>query len=243
MRVVCLILTVSIFVASGCRRSPQLTRTGQVEVAPDTYVWVDQKVDEVREPPKPVKAAMHALNIHVGRVSGPLEFWVEWQGARVHWKGKAFPVTLRAYEQKLYFVVWDMQARPTDYLPEPIFRYYVQHGSEFEEIDAAAFPRSIATQNLFWERYFMTDRPRDGVLIARDLDPTDDQFCRSMTAKLWCHLATGQQYYESPSTIKQTLLEAFIRSNRPVKLALTNYFSETNAAPPAVQDQNTNAQK
>jgi len=133
-------------------------------------------------------------------------------------------------------VVWDRETRPfnrDEGKPEPIFRYYAQQGSAFTEISPSVFPKSIATQNLgFVSRYFVTDRQRDEVQIARDLDPSDIVFRRSMTAKLWFHLGTGKQDYESPHTIDQAFLEDFARKNQPVKLTLANYFEKTK---PAVQ--------
>ena len=94
-----------------------------------------------------------------------------------------------------------------------------------KEISPNEFPKALAIQNMsFGGRYFMTDRQRDKVQLARDLDTQDISFRRSLTAKIWYHLLTGQQYFQAPNTIDEALLADFIRKHQPDRLTFFNYF-------------------
>jgi hypothetical protein len=60
----------------------------------------------------------------------------------------------------------------------------------------------------------------DEVQIAREQDTSDIYFRTTLTADIWNHLATGQQYSETHkrSTVSKSLLDDFIRTNKPIKL-------------------------
>lgn len=113
------------------------------------------------------------------------------------------------------------------------FRYYAQRAGELIEIAPSQFPGAVAGQNMGFDNRFFggRDRQRDAIQIAKDLDANDPYFRSSLTAYIWNHLATGQQYWESlkEHSISQPLLEGFLRANMPVRL--TSITPDSRAVP------------
>jgi len=221
--------------SSGCKKPSVVAKpfvNGQVEVAPGVYATVEARGSSTEDSAPPSMTPKHALARTGGRYSRTTELRIVWEGSSVHWHANSFPVTLRAYEGRLYLIAYDdvtLGFDDNNGWPRAQFRYYAQEGSDLREISPAIFPRAIAGQNMsFTGRHFMSgDRQRDSVQIARDLDPDDQCFRTSLTAKMWYHLVTGQQYYEAMRLreVDRRLLQDFLRTNNPIKLSFDIYFN------------------
>ncbi len=107
------------------------------------------------------------------------------------------------------------------------FRFFQQKGNGIVEISASQFPKRIAITN-----FELLMRPKstdpdgniitDDLKIGRERDIKDVRFRRSLTAHLWCHLETGQSYWDivSENTVEEGLLNEYISKNKPVRLTL-----------------------
>lgn len=220
---------------SGCGQSNLATKPfvkGQIEVAPGVYATLEARGRSTDDFVRPSMTLKQALAHTGGSYSETTELQVLWQGSNVHWRANSFPVALRVYMGKLYLIAFDRVTLGFDRdngWPRAQFRYYAQEGSELKEIGPATFPKAIASQNMsFTGRHFMSgDRQRDSIQIARDLDPDDQCFRTSLTAKIWYHLVTGQQYYEAMRIweVDRRLLQDFVRTNNPIKLTFEGYFN------------------
>lgn len=127
------------------------------------------------------------------------------------------PVSLREWEDKLYLITFDRSD-----MSKIRFRFYAENGEGFNEIEPDAFPRRIATQNLWLETN--NGVRRDGsvineVQIARDLDPSDYDFQRSLTAKIWMQLESGKECYEiGYDDVEQSFLEEYTKRHTVIGL-------------------------
>jgi hypothetical protein len=142
---------------------------------------------------------------------------IPWQRRPVYWVGVGDRLALRAWEGRLYLIVFD---RETDF--ERIrFRYYRQKDDLLTEIAANEFPKAIASQNL-WLRTDNGTRA-DGtkvneVEIAKQMDPEQYDFRESLTAKIWLQCETGKEYYEMPHDIDRSFLQDFRKKYGVVRL-------------------------
>lgn len=219
-----------LFAAAGCKQHPN--RHEFLEVAPGEFVEIEWPVPPEFAVPRASKNVNQALNILARRDSiHPGSCWVHWQGKRIPWENNLHLLAFRAHQGKLYVAAWQtVLNKRKSQMPETRCRYYAYDGDRFKETDRTAFPKALAVQNIdFFPRYFMTDRQRDEAQIARDLDPSDPNFRRSLTARLWCNLETGKQLHESPHEIDQKFLEEFLYKYQPAKLTMANYFLSTNS--------------
>lgn len=142
---------------------------------------------------------------------------IPWQGQDLLWVGFGVPICLRSHNNLLYLVVFD---RDSD-LSKTRFRYYRQDHSVLAEIAAKDFPREIAVQNLWLskENGFRDGKPINQVEIAKNLDPEDIDFPRSLTAKMWMHLETGKEYYETQNdSASVDFLKRYLRKHDVVRL-------------------------
>lgn len=208
-----------ISVLIGCARPAKVAiyERGEVEVAPSVFAPVGLRSAGSTNNAAPTLYD-HAFP-KKENLTDFTELEVDWNGRQVHWQGNAHPVNLRVLEGKLYLIAFDRTSKGHNHA---IFRYYAQDGTNFIEISPTAFPKAVAGQNMgFFYREFMcgNDR-RDLVQLARDMDPSDPCFARRLTAYIWAHLATGQQYFESESqgAISEALLREFARTNHPIRL-------------------------
>lgn len=209
---------------SGCSKSgleKKSWQRGELEVAPGNFIEVENRYITSDEGLSPISFRdLHVLGTsHKGKsFSETFELRIHWQGTNVHWKGHSNPLNLRAFEGRLFLITFD---RVSKGIEECEFRYFVQEGNELKEISPTQFPKEIAGENIITKRYFGGfDRQIDAVTLELDSDPKDVYFRQSMTAYIWNHLTTGEQYGQSSKKgeITQTLLEEYIRTNRPIKL-------------------------
>lgn len=192
----------------------------EVEVAPGLFLEIEDRSASADDGRKLSWRDLHGRNAPTAKFWEVVELRMKWQGSNVHWKGNSRPLNLRAFEGKLYLITFDRVSRDND---ECFFRYFAQQDGELREIPPSAFPRAVAGQNLdFYHRYSMGMTGRlDAVQIAREQDTSDVYFRTSLTADIWNHLATGQQYWEThkwSSEVSKSLLDDFIRTNKPIKL-------------------------
>lgn len=157
------------------------------------------------------------------------EMVIPWKNNEIRWKGVDIPVSLRAYQDTLYMIGFD---RETDF-DKTIFRYYKQTENQFKEIKPGEYPKTIATQNL----WFSKRQQEDGrVNLAINLDPNEDWFSRSLTAIIWCQLMTGKEYYEIvegvPTEDVRKVAEEYIAKYKPVKLTKIIYEEEVKQEQP-----------
>jgi hypothetical protein len=196
--------------------------TGYVEVAPGDFAPIEMWWDST-DPSSPGSKTLadHAFTKPGGKLWETVGIHIHWGGTTCTWKGHARPINLRAYEGKLYLIALD---RFTDPNGSSLFRYYGQSGYELVEVPPHVFPKAVAGQNMdFPTRQIGTESgPRDPVKIAREMYPAESAFRTSLTAYIWNHLTTGEQYEQSLRqwTIARPLLEDFIAAHHPIKLTL-----------------------
>ena len=104
--------------------------------------------------------------------------------------------------------------------------YYRENdaGNGFDVIEPAAFPKRIATQNMW------LTRESNGVgaggakiyplELALKLDPDDVYFVNTLTADIWCELS-GIEYREAhtlPFEKKQPILRRYAQEQQPIRL-------------------------
>ena len=209
---------------SGCSQ-PGLEKKpwqrGELEVAPGNFIEVENRYITSDEGSPPISFRdLHVFGTpQKGKTfSETVELRIHWNGTNVHWKGHSGPLNLRAFEGRLFLITFDRVSKGTE---ECEFRYYGQEGNELKEIPPAQFPKAIAGENIIADRYFGGfDRQIDAVKLELDADPKDVYFRQSMTAYIWNHLTTGEQHEQSrrKPQISQTLLEEYVRTNKPIKL-------------------------
>ncbi|MDH4231656.1 MAG: hypothetical protein OEW04_06455, partial [Nitrospirota bacterium] len=133
-------------------------------------------------------------------------------------KGVEIPLSIREYEGRLYMIGFD---RVTN-REKPTYRYYEQKGRNFQEIAPGAYPKAIATQNMWFSyRYFDSSKGDrvDRVQLAREIDPDNVYFHSTATAEIWCQLMTGKEYYEfAKKPIDRNVLMEFKAKYKPIKL-------------------------
>ena len=185
----------------------------KVEVSPSLFVPYAEH-QTVWRPKHKSFAAVHVLDQEkeefYQRDTTILE--VTWKGENLHWAGFGIPISIRSFEDRLYLIVFD---RETDYVRKR-FRYFRQDAGGFREIPPAEYPKEIATQNLWLKETdgFEADgkTPIYPRKIARELDPGDAHFRRSLTAEIWHQLETGKEYYENlDNTIGEDFLRAYLK--------------------------------
>lgn len=221
---------------SGCSQSgleKKPWRRGELEVAPKNFAEVENRCITSDDGAPPVNFRdLHVFGTQKKgkKFSETVELRIHWNGTNVHWKGNSGPLNLRAFEGRLFLITFD---RVSKGIEECEFRYYAQEGNELKEIPPTQFPKSIAGQNIIADRYFGGfDRQIDAVKLELDSDPKDGYFRQSMTAYIWNHLATGQQYEQSSKKgeISRPLLEEYVRTNKPIKLtAIIRNASDKNS--------------
>ncbi len=196
----------------------ELIHSDEVEVSPGKFVPYREYV-MAWKPKYESFGAVHGLDWEEDefyqRTIVVLE--VSWKDEQLHWAGFGIPISIRSRENTLYMIVFDKE---TD-CKRARFRYYRQVQGGFSEIPANDYPKQIATQNLWLKE-------TDGVLadgtpvrpidIARELDPNDVWFRRSLTAEVWHQLATGKEYYQNKRNVDKTFLEDYLRQYRVQKL-------------------------
>lgn len=143
---------------------------------------------------------------------------VPWMGEQIVWDSSSIPFSLRESNKVLFIIGFD---RDTDF-SKPRLRYYRQLSTKFEEIKPDEFPKAIATQNM-WLSPDAKSRGTDNKLhydlqMARDIDPDDEYFHDSLTARVWAHLTTGKDYHEQDRRADAKTLKAFKRTNSPIPL-------------------------
>ena len=107
------------------------------------------------------------------------------------------PIAIRYYQKDFYIIYFD---RETDF-NKITFRFFksTKKGG-FKEIESDQFPKQIAVQNRWFDDKKQGDKIRRVQL---------DEVSGSLTAKVWCQLETGEEYYEMPYYIPLEFLESF----------------------------------
>jgi hypothetical protein len=222
----------------GCRQSGQKTNPyemGTVEVEPGFFASIGLRSAGSDNAGAPTLFD-HAFPPK-GSFTDFTELQVEWNGAKVHWEGNSHPVNLRAFEGKLYLIAFDRTSKGHHHA---MFKYFTQDGARFREIPPAAFPRAIAGQNMgFFYRDFMCGNEKaDMIQLARGMNPSAPCFDSTLTAYIWNHLATGQDYFESEKiVISDAVLRDYVRTNNPIRLTaivrdeIEQSPAETNSPP------------
>jgi hypothetical protein len=142
---------------------------------------------------------------------------IPWNRTNITWVGVGIPISLRAWNNELFMIAFD---RDTNF-HEIRLRYYRQEHGTLAEVSPKDYPPEIATQNL----WLHTDNGtrKDGsvvneVEIVKALDPASIDFRRSLTAKIWRQLETGEEYYQSPNDVEKPLLESYLKKHSVVRL-------------------------
>lgn len=107
------------------------------------------------------------------------------------------PISIKYYDKNFYIIYYD---RETDF-NKISFRFFKSDNEgEFNEIESNQFPKQIAIQN----RWF-NDKEKQNKTIQLQLD----NIRGSLTAKVWCQLEKGINYYEIPSYISLDFLKLY----------------------------------
>jgi hypothetical protein len=191
----------------------------EVEIAPGEWitvkkidVFLDETLPAVRRMPN--RAAVKKI-----LEEESTEFIIPWKDKTVRWKGHDIPLSLREWENKLYIITFDRSQGTS----KCRFRYHAQDGDGFKEIKPDDYPKRIATQNL-WLKADSYSTGMDGrkiydVAQAVNIDPEDGYFYHTLTAKIWCQLMTGKEYWQVQGMADpQPLLREFAKKHNPIKL-------------------------
>jgi len=214
----CLLAFILAF-ALGCKRSRTSNWTkGGIEVTPDQFVEVDY---------------LPMDNSHKGNASfreiwkcGPdwelFELRLPVNGTNVVWRSCGWPIVFRLYENRFYGVTFDrcsLSKRGERKICR--LRYFAQAGNILREISPAAFPRSVAIQNVMLDTYefHCGSEKRTQLGLALKADPNDICFSRTLTAAMWNELAAGSSYEDFERFGASTnVLKAFARTNDVIRL-------------------------
>ena len=241
-----LFLVVLLFTFVGCKKGkgngnsgsafPAITvastKTGtsqrEVEIAPDKWVVLEREDREVKvDVDKYV-----SLNIPLGGDTGTTRLNIPWQGKNVVWEGVSVPFCLREWEGKLYLIGLDRSDSK-----KCRFRYYRQQDETFVDIEPGAFPKRIATQNMWLDaKAFSIDNNRRKIYelqLARMMDSKDTDFSDTLTAKVWRHLAKNRDYYELESDADKETVRWFQKTYEPI--ALPTIIKTPKDWPPATE--------
>lgn len=191
-----------------------------VEVAPGkwlTMVQVDRVLDE--ELPS-VKRMPDREAVEKMRREESTELTIPWQSRTVKWKGPDIPVSLREFNGSLFLITYDRSQKVYQ------LRYYAQKENAFNAINPADYPKRIATQNLWFNkgsryRFGAGGRKVDEVELAVNVDPNDIYFKATLTATIWCELATGKPYEaveRLDSEEKLRIIKEYSEKYSPIKL-------------------------
>jgi hypothetical protein len=188
----------------GCAQAPQPAGES-VEVSPGKFIVIS-RVDRSHDDNAGLSgSAWTGLSI-------------PWEGTNITWRSHEIPVCLRAHDGKLYMIGFD---RDTDF-SKPRFKYFAQKGGILKEVPPSEYPKQIASQNMwFGDRYLvdLVGNTIDEVQLARDLDPENGHFRRSLTAQIWYHLETGKDYFETEGKrLEKLVLAAYVAAHNPIAL-------------------------
>jgi hypothetical protein len=88
------------------------------------------------------------------------------------------------------------------------------------EVRPREYPKDIATQNLWLSREggMRNGKVIDEVEIAKALDADDIDFQCSLTAKIWCQLESGKEFYEMDVAVNPRLLSDYLADHNVQKL-------------------------
>jgi hypothetical protein len=102
------------------------------------------------------------------------------------------------------------------------FVYYAQEAGELKPIEPRAFPRQIATQNMWLdpnEATLAADGHRLYALsLVREMNPEDPYFWKTLTAQVWVHLLTGKDYYQTVGGADPQQVREFAEKYHPIRL-------------------------
>lgn len=129
-------------------------------------------------------------------------------GKNIEWKGIYKPLIINSIDNDFYIVVLDLE---TD-IDKIRLRYFKMNHDKWNEISHNNFPRNIAIQNLLLSHNagMKSDRSIiDEYKIVQELNPYDDMFQKSRTAKIWQHIEYGIDYYESHDRVDSEVLKDF----------------------------------
>ncbi|MEN8127921.1 MAG: hypothetical protein ABFR90_08985, partial [Planctomycetota bacterium] len=208
-------------VKSGKRQwTVQIKWVEYAEISPDEFLAFEQ-CDTVLDP-----ELAHSLHpdMFPDDLDGSSEVIIPWKENRIHWKGVDVPISLRVYQDTLYMIGFDRETDRQNWR----FRFYRQEENEFREIVPDEYPKSIATQNL-WFSDIHKNININGVILAINLNPKASWFDDSLTAMIWCQLMTGKEYHEislDRDAIRK-ICEEYIAEYKPIKLTKIIYEQES----------------
>lgn len=191
-----------------------------VEVAPGKWLTMDQVDRVLDEESQFVKRLPNRQAVEKMRKEESTELTIPWKSLTVSWKGSGIPVSLREFNGSLFLITFDRSQEVYQ------LRYYVQKEAAFDAISPADYPKQIATQNLWFKdrsRYSVGTGGRkvDQVELAVNIDPDDIYFTRTLTATIWCELATGKSYQEVERLghdEKKKIVNEYSEKYSPIKL-------------------------
>lgn len=206
-------------VQSGKRQwTVQIKWAEYAEISPGEFLAFEQ-CDTVLDPE--LARSLHP-DMFPDDLDDSSEVIIPWKENKIHWKGVDVPISLRVHQDTLYMIGFD---RETDHQNWG-FRFYKQEGNEFKEIAPDQYPKSIATQNLWFSEIH---KNIDNVILAINLNPKASRFDDSLTAMIWCQLMTGKEYYEislNRDAIRKICKE-YIAKYKPIKLTKIIYEQES----------------
>jgi hypothetical protein len=137
------------------------------------------------------------------------------------WVGVGVPFLLREWKSALYLVVLDRETSST----RMRFRFYKEDMDCLREIRVTEFPKEIAVQNLW-----LTTKER--LQATAQLDAQKVVFQSSLTAKLWCQLETGKEFYEQAAIHSEAFLRGFMKKHKLERLTYKNYLKQPSSKKP-----------
>lgn len=214
-----LLLLVLWYGSNGCDQTEKkpLVETGskkqEVEVAPGKWITIELASSDAKlNVGKGV-----SMDLPLAGDTGSTRLAIPWDDRTVVWEGNPVPFCLREWKGKLYIIGFDR----TD-LEKCRFKYYRQKDDGFVPIPPDAFPKRIATQNM-WINVDDSYRDPEGRMtydlqVLRSLDVDFVCFKRSLTALVWSHLAEGKDAYENAGEANEVATRAFKKRYDPIAL-------------------------
>lgn len=179
----------------------------EVEIAPKKWLRIYRKI--VHEAEKP-DWSTHSQPKPTSVDNEWEQIDVKWNSVEVVWKGAPVPICLREWEGGLYIIGLDRSV-----LERSIFRYYRLNGQSFKEVSPSEFPKSIATQNM----WFKTDKQAKRDLeLTRSLNVQDKWFSDTLTAQIWIHLYRGKDFFQSKNNEEIDAIKEYKEKFNPIVL-------------------------
>jgi hypothetical protein len=234
---VCMAVAVSSVGIAACIRTAPPRRPVQVEIAPGEWLQLDLRSTVFVADLMPRRSELQAMTARERRrlrhenppPSGPPRAVLTWNGRQVEWRGPEVILSLRRYGDSLYMIGLNRERLPRTRF---VFFGLDSKGQRFEEIPTARFPRSIATQNMWFflrARYVnVAGHIVDDWERARTLDIEARGFASCWTARIWAQLETGDPL-AADSYVSQDFLREYVRKHKPIPL--TTIIKEQKAAP------------